>query len=164
MSPRFSSPVCSSTLNNEDSSFFSMGAGASALSVESPDADIKAAYEGASADERSAFLVKVGDQEKMKLASLGLDVSKSFPLHRRAARPLGGKTRRKRPPTTTSIRQPSWSARVRRRGMPLPPSPRRSTRRAPLIYIPVLHWHRPHHPDHRALFKRQQALSRVGSG
>jgi vacuolar protein 8 len=65
-----------------------MGAGASALSVESPDADIKAAYEGASADERSAFLVKVGDQEKMKLASLGLDVSKaaqsgneSFPSH-----------------------------------------------------------------------------------
>jgi hypothetical protein len=54
-----------------------MGAGASALSVESPDADIKAAYEGASADERSAFLVKVGDQEKMKLASLGLDVSKA---------------------------------------------------------------------------------------
>jgi hypothetical protein len=59
------------------SSSFSMGAGASALSVESPDADIKAAYEGASADERSAFLVKVGDQEKMKLASLGLDVSKA---------------------------------------------------------------------------------------
>ena len=56
---------------------FSMGAGASALSVESPDADIKAAYEGASADERSAFLVKVGDQEKMKLESLGLDVSKA---------------------------------------------------------------------------------------
>jgi hypothetical protein len=71
-----------------DSSFGSMGAGASALSVESPDADIKAAYEGASADERSAFLIKVGDQEKMKLASLGLDVSKaaqsgneSFPSH-----------------------------------------------------------------------------------
>jgi len=68
-----------------------MGAGASALRRtrgESPDADIKAAYEGASADERSAFLVKVGDQEKMKLASLGLDVSKaaqsgneSFPSH-----------------------------------------------------------------------------------
>ena len=36
-----------------------MGAGASALSVESPDADITAAYEGASADERSAFFVKV---------------------------------------------------------------------------------------------------------
>jgi vacuolar protein 8 len=60
----------------------SRGDGASA------DADIKPAYEGASADERSAFLVKVGDQEKMKLASLGLDVSKaaqsgneSFPSH-----------------------------------------------------------------------------------
>eukprot|EP00900_Chrysochromulina_parva_P023432 jgi/Chrpa1/5722/Chrysochromulina_OHIO_Genome00002008-RA len=44
-----------------------MGAGASALTDESPDADIKAAYEGASAQERSVFLVKVGDQEKKKL-------------------------------------------------------------------------------------------------
>ncbi|KOO28104.1 hypothetical protein Ctob_010045, partial [Chrysochromulina tobinii] len=45
-----------------------MGAGASALTGESPDADIKAAYEGASAQERSVFLVKVGEQEKRKLA------------------------------------------------------------------------------------------------
>ena len=46
------------------------GAGASALTVESPDADIKAAYEGASAQERSVFLVEGGEQEKMKLLSL----------------------------------------------------------------------------------------------
>jgi hypothetical protein len=56
-----------------------MGAGASALSVESPDADIKAAYEGASAQERSVFLVKVGEQEKMKIVSLGLDVPEAAP-------------------------------------------------------------------------------------
>jgi hypothetical protein len=35
-----------------------MGAGASSLTDESPDADIKAAYDGASAQERSEFLVK----------------------------------------------------------------------------------------------------------
>ena len=59
------------------------------MSVESPDADIKAAYEGVSANERSAFLVKVGDQERRRLVSLGLDVSKAptqpgndpFPQH-----------------------------------------------------------------------------------
>ena len=56
-----------------------MGAGASALTDESPDADIKAAYEGASAQERSVFLVKVGDQEKKKLVSLGLDVPEAAP-------------------------------------------------------------------------------------
>jgi hypothetical protein len=57
-----------------------MGAGASALTDESPDADIKAAYEGASAQERSVFLVKVGEQEKRKLVSLGLDVPEAAPL------------------------------------------------------------------------------------
>ncbi|KOO23986.1 tpr repeat-containing protein [Chrysochromulina tobinii] len=51
-----------------------MGAGASALSVESPDADIKAAYEGASAQERSVFLINAGEQEKMNIVSLGLFV------------------------------------------------------------------------------------------
>ena len=56
-----------------------MGAGASALTVESSDADIKAAYEGASAQERSVFLVEVGEQEKRKLVSLGLDVPVAAP-------------------------------------------------------------------------------------
>ena len=56
-----------------------MGAGASALTGESPDADIKAAYEDASAQERSVFLVKVGEQEKMKLVSLGLVVPEAAP-------------------------------------------------------------------------------------
>jgi len=56
-----------------------MGAGASALTGESPDADIKAAYEGASAQERSVFLVKVGEQEKRKLVSLGLVVPEAAP-------------------------------------------------------------------------------------
>jgi hypothetical protein len=56
-----------------------MGAGASALTDESPDADIKAAYEGASAQERSVFLVDVGEQDKRKLMSLGLDVSEAAP-------------------------------------------------------------------------------------
>jgi hypothetical protein len=57
-----------------------LGAGASALTGgESPDADIKAAYEGASAQERSVFLVKVGEQEKMKLVSLGLVVPEAAP-------------------------------------------------------------------------------------
>ena len=54
-----------------------MGAGASVLTVESPDADIQAAYEGASAQERSVFLVHIGEQEKRKLVSLGLDVSEA---------------------------------------------------------------------------------------
>ena len=56
-----------------------MGAGASALTDESPDADIKAAYDGASAQERSVFLVKVGEQEKRKLVSLGLGVPEAAP-------------------------------------------------------------------------------------
>jgi predicted DNA-binding ribbon-helix-helix protein len=56
-----------------------MGAGASALTVESPDADIKAAYEGASAQERLVFLDKGGEQEKMKLVSLGLIVPEAAP-------------------------------------------------------------------------------------
>ena len=57
-----------------------MGAGASDLTDESPVADIKAAYEGASAqEERSVFLVKVGEQEKRKLMSLGLDVPEAAP-------------------------------------------------------------------------------------
>jgi len=56
-----------------------MGAGASALTDESPDADIKAAYEGASAQERSVFLVDVGEQHKRKLVSLGLDVPEAAP-------------------------------------------------------------------------------------
>jgi len=59
-----------------------MGAGASALTVESPDADIKAAYEGASAEERSVSLVHVGEQEKRKLVSLGLDVPEAAPSER----------------------------------------------------------------------------------
>jgi hypothetical protein len=59
-----------------------MGAGASALTVESPDADIKAAYKGASAQERSVFLVHVGEQEKRKLVSLGLDVPEAAPSER----------------------------------------------------------------------------------
>jgi len=56
-----------------------MGAGASALTDESPDADIKAAYEGASAQERSVFLDDVGEQHKRKLVSLGLDVPEAAP-------------------------------------------------------------------------------------
>jgi hypothetical protein len=56
-----------------------MGAGASALTDESPDADIKAAYEGASAHERSVFLIDVGEQHKRKLVSLGLDVPEAAP-------------------------------------------------------------------------------------
>eukprot|EP00900_Chrysochromulina_parva_P008028 jgi/Chrpa1/17226/Chrysochromulina_OHIO_Genome00024024-RA len=56
-----------------------MGAGASALTDESPDADIKAAYESASAQERSVFLVDVGEQHKRKLVSLGLDVPEAAP-------------------------------------------------------------------------------------
>ncbi|KOO26799.1 hypothetical protein Ctob_001341, partial [Chrysochromulina tobinii] len=42
-------------------------------------ADIKAAYEGASAQERSVFLVDVGEQHKRKLVSLGLDVPEAAP-------------------------------------------------------------------------------------
>ena len=56
-----------------------MGAGASALTDESPDADIKAAYEGASVQERSVFLVDVGEQYKRKLVNLGLDVPEAAP-------------------------------------------------------------------------------------
>jgi hypothetical protein len=41
-----------------------IGAVASALTGESPDVDIKAAYEGASAQERSVFLIKAGEQRK----------------------------------------------------------------------------------------------------
>ena len=41
-----------------------MGAGASALTGESPDADIKAAYAAASAQERSEFLIEVGEQKR----------------------------------------------------------------------------------------------------
>ena len=54
-----------------------MGAGASALTGESPDADIKAAYAGASAQERSEFLIEVGEQKKKM--SLGLVVPKAAP-------------------------------------------------------------------------------------
>ena len=56
-----------------------MGAGASALTVESPDAEIKAAFEGASAQERSLFLDQVGEPEKGKLVSIGLDVPEVAP-------------------------------------------------------------------------------------
>ena len=56
-----------------------MGAGASALTVESPDAEIKAAFEGASAQERSLFLDQVGEPEKRKLVSIGLDVPEAAP-------------------------------------------------------------------------------------
>jgi hypothetical protein len=56
-----------------------LGAVASALTGESPDADIKATYEGASAQERSVFLVDVGEQHKRKLVSLCLVVPEAAP-------------------------------------------------------------------------------------
>ena len=70
-----------------------MGAGASALTDESPDADIKAAYEGASAQERSVFLVDVGEQHKRKLVSLGLDVPEAAPSGLTPGTPLPPKLR-----------------------------------------------------------------------
>jgi hypothetical protein len=70
-----------------------MGAGASALTDESPDADIKAAYEGASAQERSAFLVDAGEQHKRKLVSLGLDVPEAAPSGLTPGTPLPPKLR-----------------------------------------------------------------------
>jgi triosephosphate isomerase len=51
-----------------------MGAGASALTIESPEADIKAAYNAASADDRSAYLAGAAADAKAKLMDLGLDV------------------------------------------------------------------------------------------
>ena len=71
-----------------------MGAGASALTDESPDADIKAAYEGASAQERSVFLVDVGEQHKRKLVSLGLDVPEAAPSGLTSGTPLPPKLHR----------------------------------------------------------------------
>jgi len=73
-----------------------MGAGASALTDESPDADIKAAYEGASAQERSVFLVDVGEQHKRKLVSLGLDVPEAAPSGPFADRPSHAPLSKKR--------------------------------------------------------------------
>jgi hypothetical protein len=70
-----------------------MGAGASALTDESPDADIKAAYESASAQERSVFLVDVGEQHKRKLVSLGLDVPEAAPSGLTSGTPLPPKLR-----------------------------------------------------------------------
>ena len=70
-----------------------MGAGASALTDESPDADIKAAYEGASVQERSVFLVDVGEQYKRKLVNLGLDVPEAAPSGLTPGTPLPSKLR-----------------------------------------------------------------------
>jgi hypothetical protein len=70
-----------------------MGAGASALTDESPDADIKAAYEGASAQERSAFLVDMAEQHKRTLVSLGLDVPEAAPSGLTPGTPLPPKLR-----------------------------------------------------------------------
>jgi len=70
-----------------------MGAGASALTDESPDADIKAAYEGASAQELSAFLVDMAEQHKRKLVSLGLDVPEAAPSGLTPGTPLPPKLR-----------------------------------------------------------------------
>ena len=70
-----------------------MGAGASALTDASPDADIKAAYEGASAQERSVFLVDKGEQYKRKLVNLGLDVPEAAPSGLTPGTPLPSKLR-----------------------------------------------------------------------
>ena len=70
-----------------------MGAGASALTDESPDADIKAAYEGASVHERSVFLGDVGEQYKRKLVNLGLDVPEAAPSGLTPGTPLPSKLR-----------------------------------------------------------------------
>jgi hypothetical protein len=70
-----------------------MGARASALTDESPDADIKAAYEGASAQERSVLVVDVGEQDERKLVSLGLDVPEAAPSGLTPGTPLPPKLR-----------------------------------------------------------------------
>ena len=51
-----------------------MGAGASALTVESPEAEIRSAYDAASAEERSNFLAKAGEDAKKRAVDLGLSV------------------------------------------------------------------------------------------
>jgi hypothetical protein len=70
-----------------------MGAGASALTDESPGAGIKAAYGGASAQERSVLLVDVGEQDERKLVSLGLDVPEAAPSGLTPDTPLPPKLR-----------------------------------------------------------------------
>jgi hypothetical protein len=70
-----------------------MGAGPSALTDESPGAGIKAAYEGASAQERSVLLDDVGEQDERKLVSLGLDVPEAAPSGLTPGTPLPPKLR-----------------------------------------------------------------------